>query len=203
VALKLFIGSTNPVKIAIVQAALHSLPVDLITPDDLRIKLKVNETGQTTLENAIIKAQTYCTHTNLPTLAIDGGLWIEKFAPEKQPGTRVKRIQSDEESGNDILAHYIRELQAVGGESPCTWEGGLSLAFPDQRLFTGTYQTHSILTTKVHGTAIPGTALSPITIDPETGRYYSEISPDEHPDVKKIRHFMRKIIEGMHTSDEC
>ena len=193
-ALKLLVGTTNAVKVAIVRAAVRTLPIELLTPDDLGIDLQINETGQTTLENATLKAQAYCAQTNLPTLAIDGGLWIEKFPPEKQPGTRVKRIQNNGTAATDILAYYIRELEAVGGESPCTWEGGLALALPDHRVLTEIYQTHSILTAKAHGTATPDVALSPITIDPRTGKYYSEMSWDEHPDVHKIQLFLRKFI---------
>jgi len=150
---------------------------------------------------SVIKARAYCTQANLPTLAIDGGLWIEKFPPEKQPGTRVKRVQSNDEDG-DILTYYIHELATVGGESPCIWESGLALAFPDHRLITETYQTRSTLTSKARGTAISGIALSPITIDPMTGKYHSEMSLDEQPDVQNIKQFMQKIIGTVQNSEE-
>jgi XTP/dITP diphosphohydrolase len=165
----------------------------LLTPDDLHIDIRVDETGQTTLENAILKAQAYCALTHLPTLAIDGGLRVERFPAEKQPGARVKRIQGDKDN-HDVLAYYIRELEKIGGESPCTWVGSLALAFPDHRLITETYETQSILTAKARGAAIPGIDLSPITINPLTGRYYSEIRWDEHPDVEKIQRFLQKSI---------
>lgn len=199
-ALKLLVGTTNPVKIAIVQAAVCVLPIDLLTPADLKIEIHVDESGQTPQENAVIKARAYCMQANLPTLAIDGGLWIEKFPPEKQPGARVKRILDNDEEG-DILAYYIHELATVGGESPCIWESGLALVFPDHRLITETYQTRSTLTSKAHGTAIPGIALSPITIDSVTGIYHSEMSLDKHPDVQNIRQFMQKIIGTVQNSE--
>ncbi len=95
-ALDLLIGTNNPFKIAIVRTAVHALPFSLLTPDDLGMVLQVPEIGQTTLENAILKARAYCKQTCLPTFSIDGGLWIEKFSPEKQPGTRVKRTPAGE-----------------------------------------------------------------------------------------------------------
>lgn len=88
-AKKLFLGTANPVKVRIVQAAIRSLPLDLLTPDDLRLDLQVAETGQTVQQNAAIKARAYCASAHLPTLAIDGGLWVEKFPAEKQPGHLV------------------------------------------------------------------------------------------------------------------
>jgi XTP/dITP diphosphohydrolase len=103
----LFLGTPNPVKIAIVQAAILSLPVEILTPPDLQINIQIEETWHTTLENARIKARAYCEVTNLPTLAIDGGLWIEKFPAEKQPGAKVKKIGMTDE---DLLDYYLREL---------------------------------------------------------------------------------------------
>lgn len=58
--LKLFLGTTNPVKIAIVQAAICSLPVEMLIPSDLGVNAQIEETGQTTLDNASIKARVYC-----------------------------------------------------------------------------------------------------------------------------------------------
>jgi hypothetical protein len=104
---KLFPGTYNPVKIAIVQAAHRSLPVEILTPPDLQINIQIEETWHTTLENARIKPRVYCEVTNLPPPAIDGGLWIEKFPGEKQPGAKIKRIEMTDE---DLLEHYIREL---------------------------------------------------------------------------------------------
>lgn len=125
----------------------------------------------------------------MPTLAIDGGLWIEKFPAEKQPGARVKRIGGTDDG---VLEYYIRELERVGGESPCTWEGSLALAFPDGRLITDTYRTQSILTTKAHGNAVPGIALASITVNPLNRKYHSEMAWGEYPDVEKIRAFLQK-----------
>lgn len=186
---KLFLGTTNPVKIAIVQAAICSLPLEMLLPSDLCMDVQIEETGETTLENARIKARAYCELTNLPTLAIDGGLWIEKFPAEKQPGAKVKRIGRTDEA---VLAYYKRELEMVGGESPCTWEGSLALAFPDGRVITDTYRTQSILTTKAHGTAVPGIALATITMSLLNRKYHSEMAWGEYPDVEKIRAFLQK-----------
>ena len=175
-AKKLFLGTANPVKVRIVQAAVRSLPLDLLTPDDLRLDLQVAETGQTIQQNAAIKARAYCASAHLPTLAIDGGLWVEKFPSEKQPGHLVKRILGANEIVNEqeVLDYYVGELIAMGGESPCTWEGALALALPDGSLISSTYSFQTILTSKPHGNIVPGLLLSPITIDPYTGRYDSE-----------------------------
>ncbi|HWI63694.1 MAG TPA: hypothetical protein VNT75_17810 [Symbiobacteriaceae bacterium] len=63
-------------------------------------------------------------------LPIDTGLYVDRFPPEKQPGQFVRRIHGDrrEATDDDLLAYYIQELTAVGGESPGTWVLGMGLA---------------------------------------------------------------------------
>jgi inosine/xanthosine triphosphate pyrophosphatase family protein len=197
-AMKLLLGTTNPVKISIARAAVD-WPLELLTPPDLNLSLEIPETGQTTLENAEIKARAYFERTNLPTLAIDGGLWVEKFSAENQPGVRIKRMKGLGTGATDqeVLAFYIRALDTVGGESPCTWEGSLALALPGNQLFTSTYTFQTLLTAQAHGQPIPGIALAPITLDPRTGKYFSELAWDEHPDVGWIRQLLKRAWGGV------
>ena len=195
-AKKLFLGTTNPVKVSIVRAAVRPLPVDLLIPEDLRLNLQVAETGQTIQQNAELKALAYCAQTGLPTLAIDGGLWIEKFPAEKQPGPLIKRIVDAKGPVNKqaVLDYYVHELAAVGGESACTWEGAVVLALPAGGLASSAFSFQSILTSKPHGKVVPGLLLSPITIDPQSGRYESEIPWDERLDTQWVRRFITEHL---------
>lgn len=38
------------------------------------------------------KARAHVARTGLPTFAMDGGLYIDAFPPDKQPGVRVRRM---------------------------------------------------------------------------------------------------------------
>ena len=195
----LFLGTTNVFKISVVKAAIQGLSIELLTPTALNLALQVAENGQTTLQNAELKAKAYFEQVKLPTLAIDGGLWVEKFSAEQQPGAWVKRPRGGVENASDeeVLELYLRELQKVGGESLCTWEGSLALAVPGGRLFSSTFSFQTLLTTKVRGKALSGVALAPITLDPATGRYHSELDWDERPDVFWIRRFLRSHLEQL------
>jgi inosine/xanthosine triphosphate pyrophosphatase family protein len=195
-AKKLFLGTTNPVKVSIVRAAILPLPVDLLIPGDLRLDLQVAETGQTIQQNAEIKALAYYKRTGLPTLAIDGGLWIEKFPAEKQPGHLIKRIIDAHELVTEqaVLYYYVHELAAVGGKSACTWEGAVVLALPAGGLVSSSFSFQSILTSKPHGKVVPGLLLSPITINPQTGRYESETPWDERLDTQWVRRFITEHL---------
>ena len=73
---KLLIASTNPGKIKEFKAILAQFEGILVTPKDLGIELKVEETGDTYAKNARLKALAYLNASGIPTLADDSGLEV-------------------------------------------------------------------------------------------------------------------------------
>jgi inosine/xanthosine triphosphate pyrophosphatase family protein len=86
---ELLLGTTNPAKVHIVCAAVESLPIRIVTPDDLDLQIDVPEEGRSTAENAEQKARAYFAAARIPTLSIDGGLQIEGLPAEKQRGAHA------------------------------------------------------------------------------------------------------------------
>ena len=91
----LLIASNNQHKYEEISAILSTLSLRLIKPVDLGITLDVSETGNSYLENSLIKAEAFHQASDLPVLADDSGLEVEllggapgihshRFAP--QPG---------------------------------------------------------------------------------------------------------------------
>jgi inosine/xanthosine triphosphate pyrophosphatase family protein len=116
---QILLGTKNQAKINIVQAALKSLAIEILTLRDLNINIDVREEGQSTEQNAEKKARAYFAESNVPTVAIDGGLRVEKFPEEKQPGVSIRRIHGIDRDATDdeVLACYVSELDKVGGEN--------------------------------------------------------------------------------------
>jgi XTP/dITP diphosphohydrolase len=85
----LLIATTNQGKIRELKALLGNLPVRLVTPQDLKITIAVEETGDTYKENATLKAVAYSNTSGLITLADDSGL--EVAALNGAPGIRSAR----------------------------------------------------------------------------------------------------------------
>ena len=73
------------------QALLQGLDVELLLPDDLGLMDDVEETGETYVENALIKARTLAAASGLPTLADDSGLEVD--ALDGAPGVRSARYK--------------------------------------------------------------------------------------------------------------
>ena len=74
--MKLLIATTNAGKKKEFVSLLESSNLQLIFPDELGIKMDVEETGNTYAENAILKAEALCKLSGLVTLADDTGLEV-------------------------------------------------------------------------------------------------------------------------------
>jgi inosine/xanthosine triphosphate pyrophosphatase family protein len=194
---RLLLGTTNTAKVHIIRAALESLPIKVITLEELNIRLSVKEDGKSTEDNAQSKARAYFTASHVPTLAIDGGLCIDRFPADKQPDTFVRRIYREDRDATDeeVLEYYRRELEAVGGESPATWRGAMALALGPDRMVAETFFFDAILTSRRHGKPAPGAPLDALTIDPATGKYYTEMSWQERAHTHAIGKFVRRYMD--------
>ena len=82
---KLLIATENKGQMRELQELLSDLPgIELIMPPQLGIALKVEETGSTYAENAVLKARAYCDASKMITIADDSGL--EVYALDGAPG---------------------------------------------------------------------------------------------------------------------
>ena len=193
---QILFGTANPAKVQIVRAAVEPLPIEILTPADLKIQVDVKEEGESTEENAERKARAYFAAAGMPTLAIDGGLHITGLSEGKQPGAFVRRIQGREQDATDgeVLDHYARELAKIGGEAVGIWRGSIALVVSDEQVYADTFTYRTVLTSKRRGGVTPGAPLDALTIDPATGRYFTEMAWRERPDLEWVFEFVRQHI---------
>lgn len=196
---QILLGTKNQAKINIVQAALKSLPVEILTLDNLSIDIDVKEDGQSTEENAAKKARAYFAVSHIPTLAIDGGLHIEQFSEDMQPGARIRRIPGCDRDATDeqVLGYYASELDKVGGKSVGIWKGSITLVTSNEQVFCDSFSFKTILTTERKGGVTSGAPLDAMTLDPATGKYYSEMNWTERPDTRWIFEFLRQHLNEL------
>ncbi len=86
---KLLIATRNRGKMREYQHLFREIPFQLLSLDDLGIDAEVEETGQTFLENAWLKANTYASLSGLLTLSDDSGLEVDALSGE--PGIHSAR----------------------------------------------------------------------------------------------------------------
>ena len=196
---RLLLGTTNPAKLNRLHDFLAPLAIDTLSPDDLNINLDIKENGYSPEENARIKAKAYFAAAGLPTLAVDAGLRITKFPPEKQPGVFVRRVGNTNQrvTDDELLNYYVKELQKVGGESAGYWLVALALMVSKDHLYTHTFDLKTCFTARKSAVVRSGEPLSSLTINSKTGKYISETPSEERPDSRWIREFVASHLDQL------
>ena len=100
--MEILIATKNEAKIKKYSTMLDVLGIGYKTLKDFDYDIDVEETGSTSKENSIIKANAYYKAFKMPIIVDDSALILDKLPPEKQPGVFVRRSNdgrrmSDEE----------------------------------------------------------------------------------------------------------
>jgi len=109
------IASTNPGKIVEVRQIFASLPLSLLTSEDVGSWPAVEETGDTYLANALLKARAVAAFTGKPALADDSGIEVDALGGA--PGVHSARYAGEEATDEDNNTKLIAALDGVA------WEG--------------------------------------------------------------------------------
>ncbi len=111
---KLLLATNNQGKIAEFRDLLDGCGWELVTPADVGVQLEVDETGQTYLENATIKALAFASTSGLASLADDSGLEVD--ALDGRPGIFSARYAGADLTDGERVAALLEELEGVSEE---------------------------------------------------------------------------------------
>jgi XTP/dITP diphosphohydrolase len=169
---RLIIATTNAGKVIEIRSALGELDSWQLEPIAETIP-SIPETGETFLENAILKARHYSTYVDDLTLADDSGLCVNalggrpgvhsaRYAPD--PPSRIRRILSEMETVPDGRRHavfYCALAVARAGNIIWTVQGDVS----------------GLITRAPSGTG--GFGYDPVFLVPELNRTMGELSTED------------------------
>ena len=173
-------GTTNPAKIAQIASALAPVGIEVVGVTDKRSLPEVVEDGATVQENARKKATCYAKALGRRVFSMDNALYLQGLPPQDQPGIHVLRIGGQERSTDDeLLEHYQRVVRSLGDKVRGHWEFGVCVADPDGKVWETTIKSPRIFTSERSSSVVKGYPLESIQIDPESGRYISEMSQAE------------------------
>lgn len=184
-------GTNNPGKLKRLQAIFRDSNIEIVGPQALGIQLSVEETGQTPLENARLKAEAFYKASGIPTFAVDSGLYLDKLPPHEQPGVFVRRVRGKELSDEEMFTYYHKLLLSLGGRSPGYWLDGIVLIDETGTMLEKEYREETFLTAEGSVVRVPGQPISALQIDPELNQYKSEITPEQR--VEKSNRFDRRV----------
>ena len=172
--MKVLIATKNKGKIEKYSSILKKIGLDFYTLNDISLDIEIDENGNTTTENAIIKARGYFEKVNTPVLADDSGLIIDKLPPEKQPGIYVKRHNGKELNDEEILNLYSKEIEEVGGESTGAFVISIAIIDENGNIHTKETKHKRLFVSRPDTNRIPGYPLSSLVYDKETNMYMTE-----------------------------
>lgn len=132
---RLLLGTRNRGKIAEIKGLLADLSrIELLTFEDAPFS-EVEETGESFLDNALLKAEAIMEETGLPVLAEDAGL--EVFALGGEPGVLSARYAGE---GHDYSANNALLLQRLEGveDRRARFITVAVLLLPDRQVFVTT-----------------------------------------------------------------
>jgi XTP/dITP diphosphohydrolase len=113
---RILLATANQGKLRELRAILADVPVELVGLDDAGPgpPPRVEETGRTFLENALIKARAYAAWAGLAAVADDSGLEVDALGGA--PGVRSARYAGPASSDQENLDKLLRELAGVPPE---------------------------------------------------------------------------------------
>ena len=176
---RILIASTNVGKVAIYAEVLDKMGVQYCSLRDLSVNLSVEETGTTEIENAILKATAYHNETQLPVIANDSGLVIDKFAPEEQPGVFVRRYGGRELSDEETINIFSQKLAKVGGESDAHFNVALAICDENNNVYAKTFKSYRYMVSTPSKIVQKGLPLRSLDYNKEKHKYMSEMNIKE------------------------
>lgn len=185
-------ATTNKAKVRRYGEKLKENGIQLVTLNDLNLELDVDESGKNPIENAIIKATAYNKATNMTTIAIDDGLFLNNIPDEVQPGTHVRRVNGKRLNDEEMIDYYISLVNKYGinGELIGYFKKGVAIVTGDNT-YTFEHKSGRKFTNKQSPKIDEGYPLASIQMIESLGKFKSELTPDEE---KQLLHVEREEI---------
>jgi XTP/dITP diphosphohydrolase len=174
---RLAIASRNPGKIREILAICADWPVEWLTAADVPDALAdVEETGQTYLENAALKARAVAAATGVPALADDSGIEVDALGGA--PGPRSARYAGEDATDEENLRTLIRALAGIPGSGrTARYRCVAAFATPKDELHSAEGICEGTLIGKPRGSG--GFGYDPIFVPEGSDRTMAELPPEE------------------------
>ncbi|MDU4889541.1 MAG: non-canonical purine NTP pyrophosphatase [Clostridium sp.] len=200
--MKLIYGTKNPAKLESMRRILKELPIEVVGLNELSVEIgEVEESGNSPLDNARLKAEAYYSVLKEPVFSCDSGLYIDGLDEERQPGVYARRVKGKTLSDDEMIKYYAGIAKEFGGKVTAQYKNAICLVMSNSKSYESMDEDISserfILTDKPHPVRIKGFPLDSISIDENTGEYYMDIKNEEtESDMigKGFREFFAKVI---------
>lgn len=174
--MEILIATKNEAKIKKYSTMLNTLGIGYKTLKDFDKDIDVEETGNTSKENAIIKAKAYYKAFNVPVIVDDSALILDKLPPEKQPGVFVRRASDGRRmSDEELINLYSKEIEEVGGETTGSFMIATSIVDEKGNIYTNERKHDRLFVSKPCQERNLGYPMNSLIYDKETNTYLAQV----------------------------
>lgn len=171
---KLVVASHNAGKVREISALLAPLGLEAVSAAALGLP-EPDETGDTFVANAALKARAAAEAAGLPALSDDSGLAVAALGGA--PGIYSARWAGPNKDFSAAMQRVWRELEAKGGDRSAKFVCALALAFPGGALETFEGEAHGHIVWPPRGEK--GFGYDPIFVPNRFDRTFGEMSHEE------------------------
>ena len=198
--MEILIATKNEAKIKKYSTMLNVLGIEYKTLKDFDNNIDVIENGNTPKENSIIKAKMYYEAFNIPVLADDSGLILDKLPKEKQPGVFVRRHNGKELSDKQLIELYSGEIEKVGGETTGGFIIAITIIDKKGNIYTSEEKHDRLFVSTPCKERNPGYPMNSLIYDKDTGKYLAQIYDGKNVykgnSFEKDLEFIKSVLGG-------
>lgn len=200
--MKLIYGTGNPGKLDTMKKALEGMDIEIVGLKELNMDFEEpEECGKIPLDNARQKAEYYYSVLKQPVFSCDSGLFIDGLTQEEQPGVHVRNVNGRRLTDPEMTAHYREIARRLGGKCTARYRNAICLILSEEERYE--YEGEDIsgnefyLVDDAKEQTEEGFPLDCISVDKETGKYYTEDDPNPMRELKEgLRLFMERALKG-------
>ena len=156
--------------------------IEVLSLNDLNIKLDVLENGDTAIENALLKARECYKKTGISCIGMDDSLYLFNVPDEKQPGLFVRRVNGKILDDDEMIEYYVDLVKQYGidGKLNCKWIYGLAVIDELGNEFTYSfYKDGFYMVDVVSLKKQKGYPLNSISKYEKIDKYFTEVSEED------------------------
>lgn len=198
--MRILIATKNPGKLREIKEIFDG-EFECVSLLDFEDAPEVEETGETFLENAILKAKACFEWSGLPSVADDGGLEIDFLNGE--PGVKSRRWPGYEASDEELIEMALRKLESVPWEKRTASLVSVGVFYNGKKPFSARESINGYIAEKAADKFEKGYPFRGIFWVPEFGKLYQDLTHEEHEKINHRRRVFSKLarfVKDYHTT---
>lgn len=192
--LQYLVATGNPHKTEAIRGILAAYPVTLTDLSEHDPIPEPEETGESFLDNALLKSRYYARMTGFVAMADDSGLEIDALGGE--PGVHSARYAGADTPHSEKMARVLEAMKGVPeGKRSARFRCVAAVTFPDGREYTAEGAMEGVIGFAPRGEG--GFGYDPIVYLPELGCTVAELSLEQKDAISHRGKAFRALMEKL------